>query len=77
MTTVPKRPRPGRTHAAPPAHRDGAWRHVDRDDLVAALLEVEGDAAGAAADIEHAPAHESQRAPLHGEPAPERRVVER
>src|SRR5262249_5169969 len=59
-------------HAAPAADLDGAGGGVDRHDVVAFLLEVEGDAACTRSDIEHAPSHESQRAPLPRRPAPVR-----
>jgi hypothetical protein len=43
-------------YAAQPADLDRERRDVDRDDLVPPLLQVQRDAAGAAADVERAPA---------------------
>jgi hypothetical protein len=54
--------------AAAPAGLDRARRGVDRDHLAPALLEVQGDAPGAAADVEHAAADEPHRAALAGRP---------
>jgi hypothetical protein len=51
-------------HAAPATDLDGAGRIVDRDDLMAALLKVQRDAACAGADVEHATSCEAHRPPV-------------
>jgi hypothetical protein len=63
-------------HTSPPAHLHGSRRDVDADHVVPPRLEVEADPPRAAADVEHAPAHEPHRAPVVGRPAPERGEVE-
>ena len=62
-------------HAATPRHLHGSGRDVDRDDLAPARLQLEGDASGAYADVEHAASDEAQRPPLHGCPATNRREI--
>ena len=52
-------------HAALPRYFYGSGRDVDRDHLTAARLQLEGDASGAYADVEHAAPDEAQRSPLH------------
>ena len=52
-------------HATLPRHLYGSGRDVDRDDITPARLQLEGDASGAYADIEHAASDEAQRPPLH------------
>jgi hypothetical protein len=61
----------GISHASSPRHLDGQGRLVDRDDVVPAVLEVEADASGATADVEHPPPHEAHHPPLCCGPAAE------
>jgi hypothetical protein len=52
------------------ADLDRAGRRIDADDLDRFLLEVEGDAASAAACVEHASAYVAHRLPIGGFPLP-------
>ena len=55
---------------------DRERRDIDPDHLVTSALEMQADPSGAAAEIEHTPAHESHRAALLQPPAPKRREIE-
>jgi len=66
-----KRHLPDDLHASPLAAPDSAGRDVDTDDLMPAALEMECDAAGPAADVEHSPPDEAHRPALDRRPASE------
>jgi hypothetical protein len=59
----------------PPCDLDGQRRDIDPDDLVSAALEVETDAAGTAAEVEHPSADETHGAALLRPPRPKRRQI--
>src|SRR5439155_20008382 len=61
---------PGSLDAALACDADGERRDVDADDVVSAPLELEGDTAGADADVEHAAADVPERLALDRSPAP-------
>jgi hypothetical protein len=60
------------TIAAAPARLDRARRDVHRDDVVAALLEMERDAPSTGADVEHATAHVAHALTVVSRPAAKR-----
>jgi hypothetical protein len=64
------------SHTASTTHLDRPWGVVDRDDILAARLEMEAHTARTSSDIENAPLRVAHRTPMVRRPPPKRRQIQ-